>query len=654
MGRAAGGDCFHRPEAWRASRRRQAGTVACATLAVALASVLAAPRARAQTVEQLRGLSLKQLANIDITSVSKTPEPLSDAPAAVYVITHDAIIRSGATTIPEMLRLAPNLDVAELNASTYAISARGFNVGDNASLSNKLLVLVDGRSVYTPLFGGVYWDMVNVLPENIDRIEVISGPGATLWGANAVNGVVNIITKNSADTQGGVLDVGAGNQERAASLQYGGRITPDLTYRVHAEGYQFGPNQTSAGTDAEDAWSKPQGGFRLDWSPPGEHVMAQGDVFQASEEPGGSVAGRDLVASWQHRLDGGGGLQLQAYYDVAKRHQDNAGGFTVDTYDLSFQHSFALGGWNSIVWGAGNRIIAYTIENTPTLLFEPPGRTLNLTDIFGQDTLALTDRLRLTLGMKLENEPYAGLEPMPSARLAWKPIDDVLLWSAVSRAVRAPTPVDRDLIERSDGVDILNGSFNFMPETLTAYEVGTRIQATPRVSFSVSTFYNLYDDLRSIEPTPVTFLPLRWGNLLEGRVYGVEVWGGYQATQWWRLSAGFNVQHEHLRFKPGSSGIGGLPFAADDPNHQAQLRSSIDFAKGWSWDAFLRYVGALPDPHVPDYAELNMRLAWQVSPRLEISLSGFNLIHAHHPEFIEPGVTDEVPRSFFLDTRWRF
>ncbi|HUZ74201.1 MAG TPA: TonB-dependent receptor [Stellaceae bacterium] len=621
----------------------------------AISSLIALQSPAAQTIEELKSLSIDQLANIKITSVSKSAEPLSDAAAAIYVISHDDIIRSGATTIPEILRLAPNLEVAQLNASTYAISARGFNVGNNASMSNKLLVLIDGRSVYTPLFAGVYWDMLGVLPEDIERIEVISGPGATLWGSNAVNGVINIITRKAADTQGGVLDLGAGNQERAASLQYGGRLTGDLTYRVHAEGYQFSPNKTAAGFDAEDAWSKPQGGFRVDWTPPGEFVSVQSDIFQASEEPGASIGGRDLVASWQHQLDDGSSFQTQAYYDVAKRHVDNGGGgFTVDTYDLSGQHSFALGSWNQIIWGLGDRIISYEIENTPTLLFEPAGRTLNLANLFVQDTAALTNTVKLAVGTKLENEPYTGVQLMPSARISWKVTDNALLWSAVSRAVRAPTPVDRDLIERSGSVDVLRGSFNFMPEVLTAYEIGTRVQASPRVSFSISAFYNFYDDLRSIEVSPVTFLPLKWGNLMEGRVYGTEVWGTYRVADWWRLSAGFNVQHEHLRFKPGSSEIGGLSFAADDPNHQASLRSSMDLGKNVTADAFLRYVGALHNPGVPDYAELDLRLGWKVTSSLGISISGFNLIHSRHPEFVEPGLTDEVPRSFFVDTRWTF
>ena len=625
-------------------------------MAVAFAIAgLPAASAFAQSVEQLRDLSIEQLANIEISSVSKAAEPLSDAPAAIYVISHDDIARSGATTLPEMLRMAPNLEVAQLNPTSYAISARGFNVGDNASLSNKLLVLVDGRSVYTPLFGGVYWDMQGVPPEDIERIEVISGPGATLWGANAVNGVINIITRKSSDTQGGVLEVGGGNLSRTASLQYGGQLAPDLTYRVHAEGSDYSAFQTPDGHDAHDGWSKPSGGFRVDWAPPGDTLSLQGDIFHAQEDPDGSVGGRDLVASWQHQLDGGSSLQLLAYYDKESRFNDNGGGgFETDTYDIEFQHSSTLGNWNSIVWGAGDRAFSYELENTALKLL-PPTRTLNLANIFGQDTISVTDRLKLTLGLKIEDEPYTGVEPMPSVRASWKATDSILVWGAISRAVRSATPIDRDLHEFLGPIDYLDGSNNFQPEILTSYELGTRVQASSRVSFSVSTFYNIYDDLRTIGLTAGNSqgLPLFFNNQAAALVYGVEVWGNYSVTDWWRLSAGFNVQHEHIHFQ-ANGGLAGIDFIADDPNHRASLRSSIDFGGGVSWDATLRYVGALHSPALPDYGELDMRVAWKVTPAVEVSVAGSNLLHDHHAEFLEDGESDQIPRSFFIDTRWRF
>jgi iron complex outermembrane receptor protein len=620
----------------------------------ALFSVAARPL-WAQSVEELRNLSIDDLANVEVTSVSKTSERLSDAAASVYVISHEDIIRSGATTIPEILRLAPNLEVAQINATTYAISARGFNVSNNASMSDKLLVLIDGRTVYTPLFAGEYWDMQHVLPEDIERIEVISGPSGTLYGANAVNGVINIITRHSADTQGTFLEAGAGNRQWGGAAQYGGRVGTDLTYRAYLDGYHFSPTRAIGGGDAEDAWSRPQGGFRVDWNPGKDSLTAEGDMFQASDEPGASVQGRDLVGNWQHRFGESSSLQVQGYYDLAKRYTDNnsGGGFRVETYDLSAQHQFNLGSWNQLVWGAEDRVISYEVQDTASLIFQPAGRTLNLADVFAQDTIAVTPTVKIIPGLKIENEPYTGIEPLPSLRVSWKPIDQVLLWTSVSRAVRADTPVDRDLIEKVGAEPILDKSFNFQPETLTAYEIGTRVQATPQISFSMSGFYNVYDDLRTIETTPGTVLPLGWGNMARGLVYGMEFWGSYRITDWWSVGPAFNIQHEHFRFKPGSAQIGGVTFIADDPNHQASLRSSVNIGPAVTWDAFLRYVGALHSPALADYAELDMRLGWKATPNLEISLSGFNLIHAHHQEFVADSATT-IPRSFLVDARLHF
>lgn len=610
---------------------------------------------RAQTIEQLQNLSIEQLSQINVTSVAKRSESLSDAPAAVYVITHEQIMRSGATTIPEILRLAPNLEVAQLNSTSYAISARGFNVGDNASLSNKLLVLIDGRSVYTPMFGGVYWDMINVLPEDIKRIEVISGPGATLWGANAVNGVINIITYDSSETQGGVLTLGAGNLERDASVQYGGRLTPDLTYRVHAEYSDFSSYPLANGSSAHDAWWKPTGGFRLDWNPPNDQVSVQGDLFTATEDPDGFIRGQDAETSWKHTFNDGSSLQLLAYYDDSQRWLQNAGGFTVNTYDFELQHNFKIGGWNDIVWGAGERSFSYNFYQSGGLLLVPSAQTLNLADVFAQDTITVAPRLKVTLGLKLEDEPYAGVQPMPSISVAWKPVDSTLLWASVSRAVRSPTPVDVNIREFAGPYDVLNGSNGFHPETLTAYQIGTRVLASSNLSFSVSGFYDVYDDLRSVDPPPApAVFPFTFGNMMSGTVFGVEVWGSYQVTKWWQLSAGFDLQHESLEFLPGSSQVLGLAFVADDPGHQATLHSAVDFGHGVTWDAYLRDVGALSHPAVPEYVELDTSVNWQVTPRLELSLTGDNLLHRYHVEFIEGSQTTEIPRSVFAQARIRF
>jgi iron complex outermembrane receptor protein len=620
-----------------------------------VAVMLVQPRAGyAQTVEQLRDLSIEQLGDVQVTSVSKSPESLSDAPAAIYVITHNDIMRSGAMTIPEILRLAPNLEVAQLNATSYAITARGFNVGDNASLSNKLLVLIDGRSVYSPLFGGVYWDMLNVLPEDIDRIEVISGPGAALWGSNAVNGVINIITLPSSATQGGVVTLGAGNLERDVSVQYGGRLSPDLTYRVHGEFSGFSAYPQSNGQSADDAWNRPGGGFRLDWTPANDQVSVQGDLLTETEQPDGFNRSNDLAATWHHKFDDGSSLQLLSYFDEDGRYVNNGSGFTLYTYDFEIQHNFTVADWNNIVWGVGERAFRYIFENT-ALQLVPANQTLNIADIFVQDTISLPYKVKLTLGFKLEDEPYAGLQPMPNIRIAWKPIDSTLLWAAVSRAVRSPTPVDANLREYLGPTDFLNGSTAFRPEDLTAYEIGTRVQASPQASFSISGYHDVYDNIRTIDPgTSPSGIPLVFGNLMQGTVNGVELWGDYQVTDWWRLSAGFDVLHENLEFLPGAITSVGLAFVADDPGHQASLHSSMNFDHGVTWDAYLRNVGALSHPSVPTYTELDTRIGWDITKALQVSLSGFNLLHAYHMEFLEDGVTTEVPRSVYAQLRIRF
>ena len=321
------------------------------------------------------------------------------------------------------------------------------------------------------------------------------------------------------------------------------------------------------------------------------------------------------------------------------------------------QHNFAFGGWNNIVWGLGDRISQYRITprigTANSLLWMPPNRTLNLGDVFAEDHVPLADGLELTLGLKLENDPYSGISPMPSGRLSWQLSKSDLVWLAVARAVRSPTPFDSDVVEKLGATTFLHGNPDFLPEQVTAYETGYRGQLSPLATVSVSLFENVYNDLRSIEATPGSFLPLYWGNAMEGQVYGVEVWGSYQLADWWRLNAGFNLQHEDLKFAAGASGLLGISQAGDDPHHQASLRSSFRLADTVSLDGDFRDVGALPDPKVPEYVELNARLSWRISDMLELALSGFNLLHARHLEY-QTGDSEEVRRNFFVETKWRF
>lgn len=642
-------------------RCRSAATIAAGAVVLVSLAGPAAAESAADDLNNLQNLSIEELSNLQITSVSKQDQPLGEAAASVYVITADDIRRSGATTVPEMLRLAPNLFVAQLSPSNHIITARGFS-GNLAAqnFTNKLLVLIDGRSVYNPLFSGMYWDMQDVLPANIERIEVISGPGATLWGANAVNGVINIVTRKSSETQGGLVEFGYGNLRASGSAQYGGKLGDNATYRAYVKAFRDEPFEQPNGTDAHDGWTKPQLGFRVDWAPDGELLTFQGDLYKGREDqlglPDQIVSGGNLQATWQHKFDDGSAVQVLAYYDaVARRPDTRNGGFTVDTFNIEFQHSFAWGSWNKFVWGAGHRLNDYKIVpeiGATSLIFSPGSGQLNLTNFFVQDQMSLADDFDLILGIKLENDPYSGLSPMPNIRATWRPDEGNMFWAAVSRAIRSPTPFDTDVIEMLGPTVFLTGDPNFKPETVIAYELGYRAQLSPRASLSITLYDHEYDDLKSIETT-AGGLPLLWGNMMEGRVYGAEIWGNYQAAEWWRLSFGLALQEQELRFAPGASTILGVAQAGDDPAVQAFVRSSMNLADGVTWQADLRYVGELPNPQVASYIELNSRLGWAVMEHLELSLVGTNLLHDSHREFTAPPA-DEIPRGVFFETRWTF
>jgi iron complex outermembrane recepter protein len=638
--------------------------------AIGIAVGAYAPSALAQTLtdadsmSSLKALSIQDLMKIEVTSVSKAAEPLNDAAASIYVITREDILHSGAQSIPDMLRLAPNLQVAQITSTSYAITARGFN-GPAAS---KLLVLIDGRTVYTPYHSGVAWDVQDVLPQDIERIEVISGPGATLWGANAVNGVINITTRKSSDTQGPLLDVGGGNLEQRGNIQYGGQIGDATHYRAYVDSFHYAQDVMANGAGAQDDWRMTQGGFRMDWTPPGDLVTLQGDFYQGSED-GYQVPvredtyGQNVLARWSHLLADGSALQIQGYYDHPVQSLPGVNRDDLHTYDLDLQHSFSWGTRQSIVWGGGYRIQHDDFLLTSTLLqqayFSPQDRKLELGNAFLQDTVALTPALKLILGMKIEDDPYTGVAPLPNARLSWKLPDNNMLWAAISRAVRAPSRLDRDLYERV-GPEVLLAGGDFQSEKLTAYELGYRVQPTSRSSISVSTFYNVYTDLRTAELSPGGVFPVMFANLMAGDTYGAEVWGNYQLMTWWRLNAGANWLHKNLHFEPGSAQAGGLAVAGNDPSYQASLRSTMLLAHNGLFELELRQIGPLPDPASPAYTELNARLAWTVSPSTELSVKGTNLIHPQHLEFgttgapLQLGATGvESGRAFFIEARWK-
>ena len=619
-----------------------------AIVSLVLAGVTVTATAQSSRSGDLADLSLEELANLEITSVSRRAERLADAPASVYVITGEDIRRSGATSLPEALRLAPNLEVARIDARQYAISARGFN----SSTANKLLVLIDGRTVYTPLFSGVFWDAQDTYLDDIERIEVISGPGATLWGANAVNGVINIITRPAGDTQGTVLQGGIGNRERGLMARHGIKLDGGAL-RIYGKTFERDNTARATGEGVRDEWRNTQIGFRADWGTAASGFTLQGDAYRGGiEQAVGSdieISGGNLLARLNRQLSGSDRVQLQAYFDNTARDIPGTFAEQLNTLDLEAQHAFQATSRDFVTWGGGHRRAYDQVTNTAALAFIPADTTLVWTNLFVQDERALQERLRLTLGAKLESNSYTGWEFLPSARLAWKPDKNQLLWSALSRAVRAPSRLDRDLFVPGQAPFFIAGGPGFRSEIAKVFELGYRDQPSARSSYSITGFYAKYDHLRSIEPVGGGVFVL--GNKMEGTTKGLEAWTTFQATPRWRLSAGGTLLDQDLRFE-SDSGDTNIANAGNDPKHQFKLRSSLDVTGEQQFDVMFRHVGALPSPQVPAYSTLDARYAWRLRRDLEWSLTGQNLLDRGHPEFGAQATRSEIGRAWFLRLKW--
>lgn len=595
--------------------------------------------------------------DIEVTSVSRRPEKLAEAASAIQVITGEEIRRSGATSLPEALRLATNLQVAQVNSSQWAISARGFN----NVLANKLLVLIDGRTVYTPLYAGVFWDVQNPPLEDVDRIEVISGPGGTLWGANAINGVINIITKSAKDTPGWSLTGGGGTElQGVGSVRYGGQLSSSLSYRVYGTMFGRGSTVLLSGADAKDDWTMGQGGVRLDWGSAARNRFSlQSDVYDGRPDPDGGAPvvakGSNVIGRWAHVISERSDFQLQLYYDRTWR--DFRNGFTEDlaTYDIDWQHRFQVGARQEVIWGLGSRLMDHQTENLPLFAFQPAHRFLHLYSGFVQDGITVVvDRLRLTVGSKFEHNDYTGLEVQPSARVAWTPTERHLIWVAASRAVRTPSRIDRDFyLYSAPGVPFIAGD-DFQSEELLGYELGWRLQTPANLSLSLSTFYNVYDNLRTVEPdTSPGMTPITFGNGVRGHTYGVELATIYQVSDRWRLRAGYTFLKKKLSLKPGSRDLNGGSAESDDPEHQFSLQSTADLSGRLALDAVLRYVDALPKPPVPSYVGLDVRLGWRVTQRWELSLLGQDLLDKQHQEFVPSNAARRIERGFYGSVTFR-
>jgi iron complex outermembrane receptor protein len=600
-------------------------------------------------------LSIEELLRIHVTSVSKREDSLSDAAASIYVIRRADIKNAGARTIPEALSLAPQLQVARITGSQYAISARGFN----SAASNKLLVLLDGRTLYSPLFSGVFWDQQDVMLEDVDRIEVISGPGGTLWGSNAVNGIINIVTRRAEETGGWVLAGHAGELDRGLSTRYGGTIGDSGHFRVYGKLKDIGNSVRFDNANPHDAFRSTQAGFRGDWKAGNDSFTLQGDSYRGETEDRGfarngtalgnvRVNGTNLLARWQRSLDQGASFQLQAYWDYTKRRDVVLFQPRADIFDIEAQYSLPVGD-HLVLLGGGYRYGRDDVDPGFFSTFVPDSRTLEWENLFIQDQFDLAERLKATLGIKLENNSYTGLEYLPTARLAWSHSEHAVLWAAISRAVRAPSRYDRDVYFPAPPNSIIAGGPDFESEVADVYEIGYRGQVSDRLAYSATLYYHDWDKLRS----GTTSVPMQIRNDIEGEVYGVEAWATYQVTPHWRLSAGGARLEQDLRAKPGSNATGvNNDILSNDPEYHAQLRSNWRVSERSSLEVSLQRVGALPHPRIPAYHVINAHYAWQAHDGLEISLTGQNLANRRHQEFGRPVSINEFERRVWLGLLW--
>ncbi len=637
-------------------------------------------------------MSLEELMNIEITSVSKKPQALSDAAAAIFVITQEDIRRSGISNIPEALRMVPGLQVARIDSNKWAVSSRGFN----DFFANKLLVLIDGRSVYTPLFSGVFWDVQDVLLEDVDRIEVIRGPGAALWGANAVNGVINIITKNAKETQGGLLTSTYGKEEKGiGGMRYGGNIGEDSYYRIYGKYFNRDAYVDEKGDTTADDWHASRGGFRIDSTLSDQDTLTvQSDIYEGKsgltflspsvEKPYSQyidtdeqVSGAHILSRWKKIFSESSDLALQLYYDWNQReslmfHENR------HTFDIDFQHHYQLGSRQDFLWGLGYRFSGDDIENSFMYSFDPSNRDDHLFNGFIQDEISLIDeQLKLTLGSKFEQNDYSGFEIQPNARLSWTPHANHTFWASISRAVRTPSRGDYHLQANFEfPIDdprnpfplpiIVNaeGNTDFVSETLLAYELGYRVLIHENLSLDTALFYNDYDHLRTGElVAPIQahpwipghlFVSLYGDNKMEGETYGFEVAADYRFTNWWTLHTTYSFLQMQLHPDQSSNDLLLEAAEGESPHHQFSLRSSMDLTKTVELDSWFRFVDNLPSFDIQSYFSFDVRLGWHPKDNLELSIGAQHLFQNRHPEFrIRSGIT-EIERNVYAKITWKF
>ena len=638
----------------------------------------------------LKGMSLEELSQIEVTTPSKAPSKAIEVPAAIFVITGEDIRRSGATSIPEALRLAPGVEVARIDSNKWSIGIRGFG----SRLNRSVLVLIDGRTVFTPLFDGTYWEVQDTMMDDIDRIEVIRGPGGTIWGPNAVNGVINIITKDSKDTHSMLASAGGGNEDQGfVNFRYGGGNGNGLDYRFYGKAFTRGPELHSDGRNFDD-WRSGQGGFRIDWRRNDRDTFTlQGDLYD--EAAGESVqvvtyakpyswivdsnallSGGNILGRWERAISQGNDIRVQVYYDRTNRHESNFGELR-NSIDFDFLQRLALPGRQHVSWGFGARVDPLTdLPVVSGLTFLPFKRTDYLLTGFLQDEISLVEnRLTLTLGSKvLATNATHGLSFEPSARLLWAPNDRQSFWTAYTHAVRTPSDGETNFNlsgysgQAPDGTPIFArfiANDRFAPEQLNGYELGYRQLIGKNVFVDTTAFYNHYHDLFSediigpiyyeTDPAPAHYLiPAQFGNGLLGNTKGVEIAPEWRPLPFWRLRGSYSFLHMNIGKAPNSADVGSAPgIVGSSPAHQATIESAFDLSKTLRLDLTYRFVSALPAQLVPAYSTGDVSFGWRFKPQLELSLVGRNLLQPSHFEYGgDPGPLVGIRRSGYVKLTW--
>lgn len=643
-------------------------------------SLAAEPEARARAL-----MSLEQLVNQEVTSVSKQEEKASQASAAVYVITAEDIRRSGATSIPEALRMAPGISVARAGSSGWAVTSRGFN----DEFANKMLVMIDGRSVYNPLFAGVYWDVQNVPLENIDRIEVIRGPAGTLWGANAVNGVINIITKPAEATQDGLQETLIGNRDVATTLRYGGKIGDSGHWRAYAMHQRWDEELDLTGHGINDDWKVLQGGFRTELAlNDRDSLSMQGDYYEGDEnfnraipslappfvamrDTNVALQGGNLMMRWDREFSKDSRMHLKAYYDHTRRMRELIGEHQDRTYDVEFQHSFLPMEGNEMVWGLGYRLIDDNLDSSPYSLYQPSSRQMQLFSAFVQDKIALVDdEVFLTLGSKFEHNSFTGFEYQPSARLSWLVDENNTLWLAISRAIRSPNRSTDDTnlvigVVPGAGYVALAGDRSAESEELLAYEAGFRSRLSKDFAIDIAAYFNDYDGLLSSRrgtpylstqigtPPPSVIFPLLPTNAVDGYVYGAETTANWQVMDNWSLAASYSYLNMNLS---GLTATSLLTQEGTTPHHQFNIRSNVNLTDNLEFDTLLYFNDNLPAEGIDAYTRLDLRLGWRPVEPVEVSLAAQNITDDQHPEFSAFTYNNpaQIGRVLYGKISWKF